>query len=70
MGVTFVSLTLGEERRLRVLDNRMLRQIFGPTRGEVIGHCRQLHGENLNWRRMKWTRQSAGVGRGWVRRRF
>jgi hypothetical protein len=31
------SLTLREERRLRVFENRVLRRIFGSKRGEVIG---------------------------------
>jgi hypothetical protein len=31
------SLTLREERRLRVSENRMLRKIFGPKRDEVTG---------------------------------
>jgi len=31
------SLKLGEEHRLRVLENRVLRGIFGPKRGEVTG---------------------------------
>ena len=31
------SLALREERRLRVCDNRVLRRIFGPKRGEVTG---------------------------------
>jgi hypothetical protein len=29
------SLTLREERRLRVSENRMLRRVFGPKRDEV-----------------------------------
>jgi hypothetical protein len=29
------SLTLREERRLRVFENRVLRRIFGPKRDEV-----------------------------------
>ena len=29
------SLTLGEERRLRVFENRVLRRIFGPKGDEV-----------------------------------
>ena len=29
------SLTLTEERRLRVFENRVLRRVFGPKRGEV-----------------------------------
>jgi hypothetical protein len=31
------SLILRKERRLRVFDNRVLRRIFGPKRGEVTG---------------------------------
>ena len=31
------SLTLREERRLRVFENRVLRRLFGPKRDEVIG---------------------------------
>jgi len=30
-------LALREERRLRVIENRVLRRIFGPKRGEVTG---------------------------------
>jgi len=42
------SLTLREERRLRVLDNRVFRRIFGPKRDEVTGEWRKLHNEKLN----------------------
>jgi len=31
------SLTLREERKLRVFENRVLRRIFGPRRDEVTG---------------------------------
>jgi hypothetical protein len=31
------SLTLREEHRLRVFENRVLRRIFGPRRDEVTG---------------------------------
>jgi hypothetical protein len=41
------SLTLREERRLRVLENRVLRRIFGPKRDEVTGEWRRLHNEEL-----------------------
>jgi hypothetical protein len=41
------SLTLREEHRLRVLRNRVLRRIFGPTRDEVMGEWRKLHNEEL-----------------------
>ena len=42
------SLTLREERRLRVFENRVLSRIFGPNRGEVTGECRKVHNEELN----------------------
>jgi len=42
------SLTLREERRLRVFENRLLRRIFGPKRYEVTGEWRKLHKEELN----------------------
>jgi hypothetical protein len=41
------SLTLREEHRLRVFENRVLRRIFGPKRGEVTGEWRKLHNEKL-----------------------
>jgi len=41
------SLTLREERRLIVSENRVLR-IFGPKRDEVTGEWRKLHNEELN----------------------
>jgi hypothetical protein len=37
-----------EERRLRVLENRVLRRIFGPKRDEVTEDWRKLHNEELN----------------------
>ena len=61
------SLTMREQRRLRVLENRMLRRIFGPKRDEVTGDWRKLHNEELNdlyspnivreikWRKMRWA---------------
>jgi len=42
------SLTLREERRLRVFENRVLRGIFGPERDEVTGEWRKPHNEELN----------------------
>ena len=42
------SLTLREERRLRVFENRVLRGMFGTKRGEVTGEWRKLHKEKLN----------------------
>ena len=37
------SLTLREERRLRVFENKVLRRIFGPRRDEVTRDWRRLH---------------------------
>ena len=42
------SLTLREERRLTVFENRVLRRIFGPKRDEVTGEWRRLHNEELS----------------------
>ena len=42
------SLTLSEEHRQRVLENRVLRRIFGPKRDEVTGEWRKLHKKELN----------------------
>jgi hypothetical protein len=42
------SLTLREEHRLRVFENRVLRRIFGPRRDEVTGEWRKLHNEKLH----------------------
>ena len=47
-GCETLSLTLREERRLKVSENRVLRRIFGPKRDEVIGEWRKLHNEELN----------------------
>jgi hypothetical protein len=41
------SLTLREEHRLRVFENRVLRRIFGPKKNEVTGEWRKLHNEEL-----------------------
>jgi hypothetical protein len=57
------SLTLKEEQRLRVFENRVLRRIFGPKREEVTGEWRKLHNELrepsiiriIKSRRMRWA---------------
>jgi len=49
MGVKFGrSLTLREEQRLRVFENRVLRRVFGLKMEEVTGDWRKLHNEELN----------------------
>jgi hypothetical protein len=68
------SLPLREEHTLRVYENRMLRRIFGPKRGEVAGDWRRLHNEELHniyastvirvikSRKMTWTGHVAHMG--------
>jgi len=69
------SLTSREERRLRVLENRVLRRIFGPKRDEVTGERRKQHSEELNdlysspnivrlikSRRVRWAGHVARMG--------
>jgi hypothetical protein len=48
MGVKLWSLTLREERRLRVFENMVLRRIFGLKRDEVTGEWNKLHNNELN----------------------
>jgi hypothetical protein len=69
------SLTLREEYRLRVFENRVLRRIFGPKGDEVTGGWRKLHNEELHGlhsspgivrvikaRRMRWAGNVARMG--------
>ena len=71
------SLTLREERRLRLFENRVLRTIFGPKRVKVTREWRKLHNEELNdlyrspnivrvnkSRRMRWAGHVARMGEG------
>jgi hypothetical protein len=66
---------LGEERRLRMFENRVLRRIFGPKRDEMKGEWRKLHNEELHnlysspdiitqvkSRRMRWVEHVACMG--------
>jgi hypothetical protein len=47
-GCETLSLTLREEHRLGVFENRVLRRIFGPKRDEVTIEWRKLHNEVLH----------------------
>jgi hypothetical protein len=67
---------LGEEHRLRVFENRMLRKIFGPKREEDVS-WRKLHNDELHSlyslpnifrviksRRMRWAGHVACIWEG------
>ena len=69
------SLTLREERRLRVFENRVFRSVFGSERDEVTGEWRKLHNEKVSdmyplpnivrvvkSRRMRWTGHVVRMG--------
>jgi len=47
-GCDTLSLTLRENRKLRVFENMVLRRIFGPRSDEVTGEWGRLHNEELN----------------------
>jgi hypothetical protein len=68
-------LTLREEHRLWVFENRVLRKIFGPKKDQVTGKWRKLHNWELNdlysspsivhvikSRRMRWAVHVACMG--------
>jgi hypothetical protein len=46
-GYETLSLTLREEHKQRVFENKVLRRIFGPKRDELTGGWRTLHNEEL-----------------------
>jgi hypothetical protein len=71
------SLILREEHSLRVLENKVLRTIFGPNTDGVRGGWRKLHNEELHnlyssptiirimkSRRTRWAGHVARMGRG------
>jgi hypothetical protein len=73
-GCEIWSLTVREEHKLRVFQNRVLR-IFGPKRDRVMGGWRKLHNEELHnlysllsiiriikSRRMRWAGHVARMG--------
>jgi hypothetical protein len=74
-GCETLSLSLREEHRLRVFENRVLRRIFGSKRDEVTRGWRKLHNEELHGlysspriirvikaRRMGWAGYVARMG--------
>ncbi|KAJ4443966.1 hypothetical protein ANN_05755 [Periplaneta americana] len=69
------TLTLRDEQRLRVFENKMLRKIFGAKRGEVTGERRKLDNtelhalysspdiiRNIKSRRLRWAGHVAHMG--------
>jgi hypothetical protein len=71
------SLTLREEHRLRVFENRVLKRIFGPKRDQITGEWRKLHSGELHnlysspditrqikSRIMRWAGHVARIGEG------
>ena len=69
------SLTLREERRQRMFENRVFRKIFEPNKDEVTREWRKLHNEELNdlycspnivrvikSRRMRWAGHVVRIG--------
>jgi hypothetical protein len=74
-GCENLPLTVWEEHRLRLFDNRGLRRIFGPKRDGVAGGLTKLHNEKLHnlysssstvriikSRRMRWARHVPRMG--------
>jgi hypothetical protein len=75
-GCETLSLTLREERRVRMFENRVLRRVFGPKRDKVTGEWRKLHNKELKdlfslpnivrvlkLRRMRWAGHLAHMER-------
>jgi hypothetical protein len=76
VGAKLGSVTVRQEHRLRVFENRVLRRIFGPKR-EEDGSWRKLHNDGLHSlysspnivrmiksRRMRWAGHVACTGEG------
>jgi hypothetical protein len=74
-GCEILSLTLREEYRLSVFENRVQNRTFGPKRDEIIGGWRKLHNDHLHnlysslhtiklieGRRIRWEQHVARMG--------
>jgi hypothetical protein len=74
-GCETLSLTLREEHRLRIIENRVLRRMLGQNKEEVMGGWRKLDNEELHnlysspsifrvikSRKIKWARHVARMG--------
>jgi hypothetical protein len=74
-GYEIWSLTVREEHKLGVFENRVLRRIFGPKRDGVMGGWRKMYNEELHnlysspniiriikARRMRWAGHVARMG--------
>ncbi|KAJ4435556.1 hypothetical protein ANN_18172 [Periplaneta americana] len=75
VGISTWTLTLREEQRLRVFENKVVRKIFGAKRDEVTGEWRKLHDaelhalysspdiiRNIISRHMRWAGHVARMG--------
>ncbi|KAJ4435918.1 hypothetical protein ANN_18540 [Periplaneta americana] len=75
MNISRSSNNRGEEHRLRVFENKVLRKIFGAKRDEVTGEWRKLHNaelhamysspdliRNIKSRRLRWAGHVAHMG--------
>jgi hypothetical protein len=69
------SLTLREECRLRIFENRVLKRVLGPKRDEITGEWRRLHNKDhyalysspniirvMKSRRLRWAGHVARMG--------
>jgi hypothetical protein len=76
LGCETWSLTVREEHKLRMFENRVLRRILGPKRDGDTSRWRKLHNEELHTlysspsviriikpRRMRWARHVTRMGR-------
>jgi len=74
-GCEIWSITLADEHKLRVLENKVLKKIYGPKQGDMAGEWRRLHNKELHGlydspdvvrimksRRLRWAGHVARMG--------